>query len=65
MTSFSHRVSGKEDIISGYNSKNSSIQIKWETFWNTGSTDSVYLTLWAEKYNELTLGADRQIYLVQ
>jgi hypothetical protein len=65
MTSFSHRVSGKEDIISGYNSKNSSIQIKWETFWNTGSTDSVYLTLWAEKYNELTLGADRQIFLVQ
>jgi hypothetical protein len=65
MTSFSHRVAGKEDIISGYNSKNSSIQVKWETFWNSGSTDSVYLTLWCEKYNELTIGADRQIYLVQ
>ena len=65
MTSFSHRVAGKEDIISGYNSKNSSIQVKWETFWNSGSTDSVYLTLWCEKYNELTIGADRQIYLIQ
>ena len=65
MTSFSHRVAGKEDIISGYNSKNSSIQIKWETFWNSGSTDSVYLTLWVEKYNELSVGADRQIYLIQ
>lgn len=65
MTSFSHRVAGKEDIISGYNSKNSSIQVKWETFWNSGSTDSVYLTLWCEKYNEMTIGADRQIFLVQ
>ena len=65
MTSFSHRVAGKEDIISGYNSKNSSIQVKWETYWLSGSTDSVYLTLWCEKYNELTIGADRQIFLVQ
>jgi hypothetical protein len=65
MTSFSHRVAGKEDIISGYNSKNSSIQVKWETFWLTGSTDSVYLTLWCESYRELTIGADRQIFLIQ
>jgi len=65
MTSFSHRVAGKEDIISGYNSKNSSIQVKWETNWLSGSTDSVYLTIWAETYRELTIGADRQIFLVQ
>jgi hypothetical protein len=45
LTSFSHRVAGKEDIISGYNSKNSSIQIKWETFWNTPTSNQVYLTL--------------------
>jgi hypothetical protein len=65
MTSFSHRVAGKEDIISGYNSKNSSIQIKWETFWKSDASDSVYLTIWAEKFNELSIGADRQIYLIQ
>jgi len=65
LTSFSHRVAGKEDIISGYNAKNSSIQIKWETYWLSGSSDSVYLTLWVEKFNELVLGADRQILLVQ
>lgn len=65
MTSFSHRVAGKEDIISGYNSKNSSIQIKWETSWVSGASDSVYLTIYVEKFNELTIGADRQIYLVQ
>ena len=65
MTSFSHRVAGKEDIISGYNSKNSSIQIKWETIFNSGATGSVYLVLWCESYRELTIGADRQIYLIQ
>ena len=65
MTSFSHRVAGKEDIISGYNSKNSSIQIKWETSWVSGASDSVYLTIYVEKFNELTIGADRQIFLVQ
>lgn len=65
LTSFSHRVAAKEDIISGYNSKNSSIQIKWELFFNTGSSDSTYLTLWVETYRELTIGSDRQIYLVQ
>jgi hypothetical protein len=65
LTSFSHRVAGKEDIISGYNSKNSSIQVKWEMFFNSGSTDSVYPTLWVETYRELTIGADRQILLIQ
>jgi hypothetical protein len=65
MTSFSHRVAGKEDIISGYNSKNSSIQIKWETIFNSGATGSVYLVLWCESYRELTIGADRQILLIQ
>ncbi len=65
LTSFSHRVAGKEDIISGYNSKNSSIQIKWETNWLSGASDSVYLNLFVEKFNELSIGADRQIYLIQ
>jgi len=65
MTSFSHRVASKEDIISGYDSKNSSIQLKWETYWNTGSSDSVYLTIYVEKYNVLTIGADRSISLEQ
>jgi len=65
LTSFSHRVAGKEDIISGYNSKNSSIQLKWETLWDTNAVGNVYLTIWAEKYNELSIGADRQIFLTQ
>jgi len=65
LTSFSHRVAYKEDIISGYNSKNSSIQLKYETFWNTGSSDSIYLMLWVETFRELVIGADRQILLVQ
>jgi hypothetical protein len=65
LTSFSHRVAGKEDIISGYNSKNSSIQVKWELYFNSGSTESVYPTLWVETYRELTIGADRQLLLIQ
>lgn len=65
MTSFSHRVAAKEDIISGYDSKNSSIQIKWETNWLSGASDSVYLTVYVEKYNQLIIGSDRSISLIQ
>lgn len=65
MTSFSHRVAAREDIISGYDSKNSSIQIKWETVFNSAASDSVYLTVYVEKFNQLMVGADRSISLVQ
>ena len=65
ITSFSHRVASKEDIISGYDSKNSSIQIKWDTTFDSGTSDSVYLVLYCEKYNQLSINSDRQISLVQ
>ena len=66
LTSFSHRVASKEDIISGYDSKNQSIQLKWDiNFDEARSTASLYLMLFVEKYNQMTINSNRQISLVQ
>ena len=65
MTSFSHRVASKEDIISGYDSKNQSIQIKWDIGFDSAYTANVYLMLFVEKYNQLSINENRQISLIQ
>jgi hypothetical protein len=65
LTSFSHRVASKEDIISGYDSKNSSISIKWDVAYETTASGSVYLMLFVEKYNQLILNENRQLQLIQ
>ena len=66
MTSFSHRVASREDILSGYDSKNQSITLRWDlNFDEARSTASVYLMMFVEKYNTMVINSNRQISLTQ